>query len=150
VLGVALDEEALVAVLVVAPPSAADEWVAYVESIRGLAQRAKKMPKTIRPVVLQVMHEGVSMPTPRDRKMMAELRAEIPRTAVNAVVSASTALRLMATALDWIRKPHYASGWYPDVPSAVAFIEATMGHPVPELQPLLVDATAKARAGDAS
>ncbi len=145
-LGIALDEEALVAVLVVAPPSAADEWVAYVEAIRALAQRAKKMPKTVRPVVLQVMHEGVSMPTPRERKLMAELRAEIPRNAVNAVVSASTALRLMATALDWIRKPHYASKWHSDVEGAVAFIEENMGHPVPGLRPLLREATAKATA----
>lgn len=139
-LATALDLDSLVAVLIIAPPPVPDEWVEYCNYIEGMNEKATRAVAGTRPVLLQIMREGVAMPSPRERKMMADLRGKIRPSAVNAVVCDSAVLRMMGIALDWIRKPHYASKWHGDLASATAFIEAELGHAVPQLKRLLEDA----------
>lgn len=139
-LATALDLDSLVAVLIIAPPAVPDEWADYCAYIEGMNDKATRAVAGTRPVLLQIMREGVAMPSPRERKMMADLRAKIRPSAVNAVVCDSAVLRMMGVALDWIRKPHYASKWHADLPSGIAFIEGELGHAVPVIPRLLEEA----------
>lgn len=136
-LGTAVDLDEMVAVIIVAPPFAEAQWAEYCAAIEKLSEQTKA---GTRPVLLQIMRDGVEMPNARGRKMMADLRGTIRPSAVNAVVVQSPMLRMMGTALDWIRKPHYASRWFTEVEPAQRFLEETVGRSLPRLRELLDEA----------
>lgn len=133
----AIDENALVAVIVLEPPPVPNEWTIYVDAVRALNRRGSTAGRDVRPVVLQIMKGGLELPTAVERRAIAELRSEIRPNAINCVATDSVPFRMMGTAIDWIRKPHFASSWQSDVRSAIAFIEGELGRPCPELPRLL-------------
>ena len=132
-LGTAVDLDEMVAVIIVAPPFAEAQWADYCAAIEKLSEQTKA---GTRPVLLQIMRDGVEMPNARGRKMMADLRGTIRPSAVNAVVVQSPMLRMMGTALDWIRKPHYASRWFTEVDPAQKVLAETVGRPLPRVREL--------------
>ena len=145
-LGTAVDLDEMVAVIIVGPPFAEAKWSDYCAAIEKLSEQTKA---GTRPVLLQIMRDGVEMPNARGRKMMADLRGKIRPTVVNAVVVQSPMLRMMGTALDWIRKPHYASRWFTEVNPAIRFLEQTVARPLPRIEELLLEAAAAAAAAAA-
>jgi hypothetical protein len=133
VLGVASDLSRGFAVLVVKPPCGDAGWRAYIQAIDRL--QAEVLP-SLRPVLIQVLGRGMDTPSARVRREMAELRGRIRADAINAVVAEDPAIRLMQTALDWIRRPHYQSSNHPEFSLAVAHVEKLLGRPAPWLHDL--------------
>lgn len=133
VLGVASDPSRGYAVLVVKPPCEDAGWRTYIQAID---QMQAGLPPSTRPVLIQVLGRGMDTPSPKVRREMAELRARIRVNAINAVVAEDPAIRLMQTALDWIRRPHYQSSNHAAFSSAVEHIEKLLGQPAPQFHEL--------------
>lgn len=130
------------AVVVLVAPTTDEDWLAYAAAIDAMNRVA---PRTVRPVLMQVLRRGVGIPSPLVRRQLGELRARIRPDAINVVVAESGAIRGAQIALDWIRRPHYDSSTHPDVASALAHVEALLGRPAPELD--VLRARAEKRAG---
>jgi hypothetical protein len=147
VLGIASLAAKNLAVLVIGPPPREDDWTGYVRTIESLNQSVKP---GHRPVVIQILKEGMGVPSPLQRKQLGELRGRINRMAVNAVVSDSHFVRLTQTALDWIRKPPYISSSHANFPAAHRWAESVVGHPIPELTALRIEAERAAARPDST
>lgn len=135
----AYDDESLAAILIVEPPPKEGEWIEYISAIRRMNERVKASRSKQRPVMLQIMREGIGMPRAFERRLIAELRREIVDHVVNAVACESAAFRFLGAAFDWIRKPHYVSRWFRNPPEALTFIEGELGERSPPLRKLLED-----------
>lgn len=133
VLGVASDPSRGYAVLVVKPPCEDAGWRAYIQAIDRL--QAEVLP-AMKPVLIQVLDRGMDTPSPKVRREMAALRMRIRADAINAVVAEDPAIRLMQTALDWLRRPHYQSSNHPTFSPAVAHVEKLLGQPAPQFHEL--------------
>jgi len=121
------------AVLVVSPPQGDAGWRAYAQAIDDLQARVDR---STRPVLVQVLRRGLDVPNPLVRRELAQLRARIRADAINTVVAEDASVRLMQTALDWLRRPHYDSSNFSDFASARAHIERALGRPLPRLAEL--------------
>gem|GEM_PF-485218 len=132
-LAVAFDSSEGCAVLVVNPPQGDAGWRAYAQAIDDLQARVDR---STRPVLVQVLRRGLDVPNPVVRRELAQLRARIRADAINTVVAEDASVRLMQTALDWLRRPHYDSSTFSDFTSAHAHIEKALGRPLPRLPEL--------------
>lgn len=133
-LAVAFDSSEGCAVLVVSPPPQGDAgWRAYIQAIDDLQARVDR---STRPVLVQVLRRGLDVPNPVVRRELAQLRARIRADAINTVVAEDASVRLMQTALDWLRRPHYNSSSFPDFASAHSHIEKVLGRSLPRLTEL--------------
>ncbi|MCU0656381.1 MAG: hypothetical protein MUF64_14345 [Polyangiaceae bacterium] len=126
------------AVLVLSPPCEEAGWREYIAAIDQL--QAQVSPK-VRPVLLQVLRRGITTPPPLVRREMAALRGRIRGDAINAVVADDPSVRLMQTALDWLRRPHYESSTHARAEQACAWVEGALGRPLPRLAQLYHEAT---------
>ena len=136
-LSVAVDEERRFGVLIAAPPFAVTDWATYCDTI---AKLNAQIPPGARPILLQILRDGLTTPNAAMRQRMAELRATIPTSAINAVVHETAAMRMIGVALDWLHKPHYASKVVADIPAALRFIEAQMPGQTPYIRALITRA----------
>lgn len=117
-------------VLVVSPPQGDAGWRTYIQTIDDLQAR---IDRKIRPVLIQVLRRGLDVPSAVMRREMAALRGRIRPEAINIVVAEDTSIRLMQTALDWLRRPHYDSQNVANFASAQAYVERALGRPLPIL-----------------
>lgn len=140
-LGVAANRAENLAVIIMGPPTVDEDWLAYVRAIDELHANAGS---DARPALIQILKSGIEMPSPRSRRELASLRGRIHPRAVNAVVAEAPFIRMMQTALDWIRKPPYTSSTHADFPSAARWLEQQIGRPVSELMNLKAEAEAAA------
>lgn len=131
-----------VGVVLIAPPSGDADWLAYADAIDAMNRSA---PRTSRPVLMQIIRSGTSVPSALVRKRLAELRATIRSDAVNVVVSEAATLRSAQIALDWLRKPHYATSTHADRAAALRHAEGVVGHALPELRELAHRAELRSR-----
>ena len=92
-----------------------------------------------------MLRRGLDVPSPVVRRELAELRGRIRPDAINVVVAEDATVRLMQTALDWIRRPHYESSNHGDFLAAHAHVEKVLGHPLFTLPDLYRQAMADAR-----
>src|SRR4051794_38293512 len=99
------------AVVLLAPATSDEDWLAYASAIESMNRSA---PRSLRPVLMQVLRRGIGMPSPLVRKQLADLRGRIRADAINVVVLESAAIRGVQTALDWLRKPEYDSSTHSD------------------------------------
>jgi hypothetical protein len=142
VLTTAFDVSEGCAVLVVRPPQGDSGWREYVRAIDDLQAR---IDHSKRPVLIQILRRGLALPTPVVRRELAELRSRIRPDAINVVVAEDATVRLMQTALDWIRRPHYASSNHGDFLAAQAHAEKVLGRPLFSLSGLYRRAMDEAR-----
>jgi hypothetical protein len=147
VLALAADLAQGCAVLIVAPPFDDAGWRSYIDAIESLQRRT---PATIRPAVIQILRRGIPMPSAIVRREMAALRGRIRADAVNAVVVEDPMLRLMQTALDWLRRPHYASSSHDEFAAALAQVEKVLGASRPVLSLLYRQACDRLADGDSA
>lgn len=129
-------------VLVMGPPADDAQWRAYIRIIDELQGR---IAASKRPVLVQVMRKGIQVPSPIVRRELAQLRQRVRADAINAVVVEDTAIRLVQAALDWLHRPHYTSSNHPDFAAALSHIEKLIGHPLPILTRLYVEAARKSQ-----
>jgi len=124
-----------------APPCDDEQWRAYIRTIDELQAR---IDERTRPVLIQLLRRGISVPSPIVRRELSLLRRRIRKDAVNAVIVEDASIRLMQTALDWVHRPHYASSNHPDFAAALAQIEKVLGRRVPVLLRLYAEVCRKA------
>lgn len=130
------------AVLIVRPPQGDQGWQEYAQTIDQLQAQ---IPRRTRPVLVQVLRRGLDVPSAVMRRELAELRGRIRADAVNVVVAEDPTVRLMQTALDWVRRPHYDSSNHGDFASALQHAERLLGRPLPRLEALFRRAQAAER-----
>lgn len=138
----AFDRGEALGVIIATPPCEDAGWIEYIQRVGDMLDL---IPPGKRPVLIQILRDGVGLPSPRTRKALADLRRRVPRNAVNAAVVESGAVRMMQVALDWIHKPHYESKTHADFESAMAQLETSLGRPLPRMRVLYREAMGELR-----
>lgn len=94
------------------------EWLDYIRALDALNLEVRR---GIRPVLMQLLH-APPITSATTRRELAALRQRIRPDVVNMVVSSSPLVRNAQTALDWLRKPHYASTSHATSAAALAHV----------------------------
>ena len=135
-------------VIAISPPMGDRGWNEYADTLESLNRDAPT--GTVRCVLLQSIAHDVDMPSAVLRRRLGAIRAKIPASVINVVVTESRVIRAMQTALDWLQRPVYDSSTHADITSAIAHVERVLGWPDPDLwrywQEAHADLAAKARA----
>lgn len=132
-LGVAYNTQEGCGVLVAGPPQGDAGWRVYIQAIDDMQAHIDRQ---TRPALIQVLRRGLDVPSAVMRREMAALRGRIRPDAINVVVAEDASTRLMQTALDWIRRPHYDSHNVAYFSSAQVYVEQALGRPLPTLSEL--------------
>jgi hypothetical protein len=143
VIASAFDTKEAFGVIIAAPPCEDDGWRAYIQRVTDMLAL---VPPGRRPVLIQILRDGVGLPSPRTRKALADLRRRVPGNAINAVVVESASVRMLQIALDWIYKPHYESKTHADFESAMRQLEASLGRSLPAMRVLYREAMKELKA----
>jgi hypothetical protein len=106
-------------------------WTEYAEALEALNRDAPS--GTVPCVLVQGIRNGVDMPSALLRRRLGAIRAKIPASVINVVVTESRVIRTMQVALDWLQKPVYDSSTHADITSAIAHVERVLGRPEPDL-----------------
>lgn len=118
------------------------DYQAYLDSIDRLIKAA---PHTVRPAGIQVVAPDSPAPNAQWRKRIADHTRRFPRDdAMYCMVTRSTAIRGVLTAINWMRRPNYAFAVRPSFDEAVAWVEQQRGHAASSLPRLYAQAQAQA------
>lgn len=114
----------------------------YLDSIDRLIKAA---PTSVRPAGIQVVAPDSPPPNAEWRKRIADHTRHFPRDdAMYCMVTRSTVIRGVLTAINWMRRPNYAFAVRPTFDEAVAWIDQQRGHPARALPQLHEQAQAMA------
>lgn len=135
--------EGLAVWLMYGPHNSDADYEAYVETIGQMRIEASRHP---RPAAIMMIDPGNPVPDARWRRRIAEASADIPNTALFALVSESRVVQSVVTAVNWIRPPRYEHSVHTTFEQARSWVEDKRGESLPGLLMLLAETRADARA----
>ena len=142
------NEERALGVWVFHGPTSAEEWDKHFRDLQRLTSWHGRVRH--RPAVAMVLLEGAGRPDALTRQKLATLTALPTYNPYLAIVSASTLVRGVLTALRWLQKSSfYEVEVFADTVEAIKHLETRRGQPLAELGPMLKRAQATASGGPA-
>lgn len=108
------------------------DWQAYVDALREGQKLAASA--TVQPVfAVQIVDPGSPIPPAIWRQRIAEASSQVPGNVLFVLVSASTAVRAVSTALAWLRPPTYEQTAVATLDEAIALVTERRKTAVPAI-----------------
>jgi hypothetical protein len=109
-----------------------EDFRRHFEGERAAGEAARATPDRL--VVIIVMDPGAPLPNAAQRQAVAEITSAPWYRPTTAAVSKNTLLRGIMTAVGWLRPRKNKESIFPDVKSAIEWIEKEQGRTVPGLR----------------
>lgn len=117
------------------------DYEAYIETIQQMHREAAGHRMA---AAIMVIDPGNPVPDACWRRRIAEASADIPASALFALVSPSRVVQSVVTAVNWMRPPNYTHSVHTTFAQARSWVEDERGESLPELLTLLAEARAGA------